>query len=1505
MATYEELMRAARDADAAGDDAGAKRFLEIAAQQRVSQGSTAAPAAPAPSNNVLVGAANRAAGLVSSTMKGIEQAGDALQRAIPLPGYIPGKGFVSGEEFNRQGGVEQNSIAGETAQGIDQTRNEGALAYQPGTPWAEVKKNPTPANILKFGGETLVTSIPDMAAVLHSLPTYVLARVGELAEQRATNDGRTEVTPGDLAAAVATSTATAIPERFGARGITQPVGRNILARAATAAKREAGTEFAQEFTEDFGTTAGTKTGFDASRAVERGIAGAVGGGIGGGVAQPTLEAARTAARAPEALRQAQARRDYSNNPDQVASDVRVGRLYEQAKQSIDQFDSGTKPTNDVVFKKVHDSLKQKLYDGIEGLYRNGDITRDHRDELTKDADAILKQAGQHNRDLSEVDIEKIRRMSLDPRVETGLINAFRDLNTATFSGMKKNMVGPVERTVRNLPIGAAVTGGGYAAHGPLGFLAGVTAGQAVQGGVRSAARAVDRMMGRQDPEILRRYGARVDMLKGKNVNVGDTANFLDDLGANVQAGAQLGNSEDVQLNRQAASARAQLRLANQVAGGGWEGYVAEQTGLDPSQQDIVMMSLMAKGKLNAQQHRQFLKNPHVLKQGNQGNAIIDLMNAEASRMGIKPAVARPASPTSEAQPASGEPQGSGIRNPLAYAQTMRNVETATRNADETAPSPALKAAVTRVANARTKADKQAVLMALRMSYPQDIDWINTNLAPLAEFGPKENANAGPAAPSGAGGAGAPGPLNDTNRLAGPRIGPALAPDFGRGHGVVKGDDIPFVTKEVEAYREKAGIKKKPLPKGGLPMPESYLYKVADWMDQAQHAPNDPAVRKAYEALARETEAQFDNLIKAGNIKFEAWTETKGEPYRNSGEMLEDVRKNKHLWFFRTENGFGQQAADEGHPLLAETKYTDQNGKPLVVNDLFRIVHDYYGHSQNRFAFGEKGEYNAFHEHSRMFSDDAVPALAAETLAQNAWVNFGPHLRNEAGKVPGPGEPGHKPRPERPFSEQKSTIVPKALLMQDPGNDDPAAVASRVLASGKYKLDPEELANSVIPTLYEGRVPATKRSNKFAHAQALDEQWRETRGAPLTEYNEENRRKIARVVVAEALHAISKDGNAATWYRDKTEGAHAIVSLMHPEINTDPVKKTAFNYILAVTSNGMTIAQNAKLAERLYAQFKANGKMPIFGEGDRATIMKKHFGLWNDMAKEMGTEKFIEFLSTTHKVRDLKKMGFSVSKELMDEELPGSVVAGPKIGGGFFQNLMGNYDPLTMDRWFMRSWGRWTGQSVIPRNEKTFTKRLDRFRNALTPEIVSDWGHEGDPSKMSEEELLDLAKTIYSRDAQEGFLKDDTTRERPEERVAAQRLYLGSQAILEAPMNGKQRRFMRETIREALETLRGMGITIGAADLQALVWYPEKDFYAHNGIGTSKTAPTDYEAEFWKLAKARGKTDEEIEAAVQARTGRRGQSPRRVDAVLDAEEDAGDREEDGLLHEEADEDEIPF
>lgn len=229
------------------------------------------------------------------------------------------------------------------------------------------------------------------------------------------------------------------------------------------------------------------------------------------------------------------------------------------------------------------------------------------------------------------------------------------------------------------------------------------------------------------------------------------------------------------------------------------------------------------------------------------------------------------------------------------------------------------------------------------------------------------------------------------------------------------------------YAEKAGIRAKQHDTYA-PADETTLKRIADFYEQAKHEPNRPEVEKAYRALAEETRAQYDEMV-ANGIKIEPFEAGKGEPYPNSAAMLADVRDNKHLYFFKTENAYGAgdpSNAPSGNALL-EKSGIRINGHDLLYNDLFRAVHDYFGHTAEGFEFGPRGEYNAYLAHSRMFSDEAKPALAAETLAQNAWVNFGPQLRRSDGSLPKAGDVDFVPIAKRRFADQKNTVVPGELL----------------------------------------------------------------------------------------------------------------------------------------------------------------------------------------------------------------------------------------------------------------------------------------------------------------------------------------------------------------------------------------------------------------------------------------------------------------------------------------------
>ncbi len=168
-------------------------------------------------------------------------------------------------------------------------------------------------------------------------------------------------------------------------------------------------------------------------------------------------------------------------------------------------------------------------------------------------------------------------------------------------------------------------------------------------------------------------------------------------------------------------------------------------------------------------------------------------------------------------------------------------------------------------------------------------------------------------------------------------------------------------------------------------------KIAAEFEKMKHDPTDPEVALAYQALIDETLAQWQ-AIKATGLKVEFIDfEKQGDPYAASPRLaIMDVQDNNHLWVFPTDAGFGSDDTDiSGNPLLA---LTDEyiGDKRLRANDVFRIVHDYFGHIKDGVGFRAEGEENAWRSHAAMFSPLARRALTTETRGQNSWVNYGPH-----------------------------------------------------------------------------------------------------------------------------------------------------------------------------------------------------------------------------------------------------------------------------------------------------------------------------------------------------------------------------------------------------------------------------------------------------------------------------------------------------------------------------------
>jgi hypothetical protein len=206
--------------------------------------------------------------------------------------------------------------------------------------------------------------------------------------------------------------------------------------------------------------------------------------------------------------------------------------------------------------------------------------------------------------------------------------------------------------------------------------------------------------------------------------------------------------------------------------------------------------------------------------------------------------------------------------------------------------------------------------------------------------------------------------------------------------------------------------------------EQFCRQVADHFVAQPAFQLDDALRRSYERLKTESLRQFEAILDAG-IRVEPWL-APGQPYAGSGELCERVRATGTLYVFLTRNGHGPRPDAGPHPLRGLSGVR-LGGVELAHNDVFRAVHDVFGHVMFGNSMGPAGEFRATFCHLAMYSDDVHPVLFAEQISQICWFFFGPHLRTADGRLPVRGEPGWIPLAQRPYAEQKVFACPPEFV----------------------------------------------------------------------------------------------------------------------------------------------------------------------------------------------------------------------------------------------------------------------------------------------------------------------------------------------------------------------------------------------------------------------------------------------------------------------------------------------
>jgi len=447
--------------------------------------------------------------------------------------------------------------------------------------------------------------------------------------------------------------------------------------------------------------------------------------------------------------------------------------------------------------------------------------------------------------------------------------------------------------------------------------------------------------------------------------------------------------------------------------------------------------------------------------------------------------------------------------------------------------------------------------------------------------------------------------------------------------------------------------------------------------------------------------------------------------------------------------------------------------------------------------------------------------------------------------------------------------------RDAANTELERIGSNVRFSKKAvpeTVDDFAKLETVIPRAREGSFN-TNRQLKVDLQTAILAAAKEAK-VDLSSQTDETTNYLTRVGVADALYAIQSNANAVGWYDKTVSKALRILGEIHPEINTDPDAKFAFTWALAVTSNGLKVDKNFELAESAYKEYKRTGKMPTnLTAGQAQGAINDSLGLFNEMVAQYGIDNVREFMDSKFRVSQIERAtGLEVGGEFKETEVRGAAVLGPKIGNGFYSNLNGFFDQLTMDRWLMRTWGRWTGTLIEARPDMVKAKRAElkdlvvkmkqdapaalAFQKALNAKLQT-----GDLDALA----LAIQKASMLPATRESFNKTVTGQEIRKTGNALAK-YLDGQK--EAPAGPDERNYIRKVFNKILTDVRGKGYpALTMSDLQALLWYPEKRLYdiaksdEIASEGYSDDEAPDYANAAAKLARSLGISDAKIQSAI--------------------------------------------
>ena len=978
-------------------------------------------------DNTTRGVISRTNKLIGDLMEFGGTVADDLRKVMPIdPGIKIGEDGISWSwDLGEEGLPSALTVMGQYVSEGEAFR----VGYKPDFTWEKLKGDVTPTNLAGYIIEQGVQSLPDMAATIAVLPAYIASRTQDIAEKRAANDVRTDVTTGDLVDSVVTATLVSLMERLAAKVVLTPGGFTTATGAAkavgAAVVTEAGTEFVQEGTEYFGETIGTRKELSGWEALDRAVAGAVVGGPMGGIIRSTT--------APfdlyrnRAMKNAEVLVRSTMEQANIDNMITLAQSSKTSQRAQDQFKSFLSAAGKDRAVYIPASEIQSLIE--QGVELPAWITSQ---ATNPDVDITIPM----DRFATEIAVNPELTATLRPHIKWSS-------ESMTSTEMAENGESAMQALIKRANEDKAVRAESDRIYDLVKDQIIATGRQGEQTAKWSAAiipayvSVLAQRTGKTPTEIYEMMNFRIDkMVEGEPT----VAQILSQAADEGYEGTSIGEAAEWSA---AVAKGLDMSREGRMARAAEQGFDVEQiwyhgtthqfsafapmTYLTSSAEEASAYGMQG---LRARMNRQptldryktftftdvgqklpyygiiddakedygdgtYITDEGVVKIEDRITYYADNVVADYDSIEYDPAIGNYSGGLKVDPDAAKQFFDAKIADINEFYDSQTNDSIGESNqvlpvVIKDGEYKKVDALTANLLGARLNVDNEQLLEKLEKLQADINQWISEGYVGIETISDDGLMLQGVEIPQRI-------VFNPSNIRS---VNAAFDPDSTESANLLAQDAL---RREVINIPGRGEIEFGPNEKARdiarslgatlideyVPVLRQFAERIANEFQIMKHNPNDPEVKAAYDAMIKETMEQYKAIIAATGLEIHF---IKGEnPYEATPRLaILDIVENNRFYVYSTKDGFGSGPEQyPGNPLLAETDVMI-DGEPALANDIFRIVHDYFGHTMNGVGFRAGGEENAWQAHAGMYSRLARRAMTTETRGQNSWVNYGPH-----------------------------------------------------------------------------------------------------------------------------------------------------------------------------------------------------------------------------------------------------------------------------------------------------------------------------------------------------------------------------------------------------------------------------------------------------------------------------------------------------------------------------------